>query len=45
MYLLNRCIDVLVPVLRGLPELGFYGRMPFLHVANQIINIWNEVRS
>ena len=30
MYLLDRCIDVLVPVLRELLELGFYGRMPFL---------------
>ena len=30
MYLLDRCIDVLVPFLRGLLELGFYGRMPFL---------------
>ena len=44
MYLLDRRIDVLVPVLRGLLELGFLWP-DALPVANQMTKIWNEVRS
>ncbi len=42
MYLLDRCIDVLVPV--GTAGAGFL-RPDALPDGNQIINIWNEVRS